>query len=102
MLQERLGAEAARLEAGMTTAARALREQSKLGAALTAQQAAGISAWAAMEATTRMKIEAIKQALRDLHLGMVTGRVASDAYDVGDDPFGIGRPRPRRSRPALP
>ena len=102
VLQERLAAEAARLERGMTTAARALREQSQLGVALTAQQAAGISAWAAMEATTRIKIEAIKQALRDLHLGMVTGRVASDAYDVFDDPFGIGRPacrRPSRRRP---
>jgi hypothetical protein len=101
VLQERLGAEAARLEAGMTTAARALREQSQLGVALTAQQAAGISAWAAMEATTRMKIEAMKQALRDLHLGMVTGRVASDAYDVGDDPFGLGRPvTPAQPEPA--
>jgi hypothetical protein len=54
VLQERLGAEAARLERGMTTAARALREQSQLGVALTAQPAAGISAWAAMEATTRL------------------------------------------------
>ncbi|HYI19111.1 MAG TPA: hypothetical protein VD836_10405 [Solirubrobacteraceae bacterium] len=102
-LQQRLGAEAARLEAGMTTAARALREQSQLGVALSAQQAAGISAWAAMEATTRMKIEAMKQALRDLHLGMVSGRVASDAYDVGDDPFGLGRPAPAPApEPALP
>ncbi|MET0684174.1 MAG: hypothetical protein ABW060_02610, partial [Solirubrobacteraceae bacterium] len=104
VLQERLVGEAARLERGMTTAARALREQSQLGVALTAQQAAGISAWAAMEATTRLKIEAMKQALRDLHLGMVTGRVAADALDVADDPFGLGRPVPPAPEPvpALP
>ena len=57
-----------------------------------------------MEATTRLKIEAMKQALRDLHVGMVTGRVASDAYDVFDDPFGLGRPVPPapEPEPALP
>ena len=72
--------------------------------ALTAQQAAGISAWAAMEATTRLKIEAMKQALQNLHLGMVTGRVASDAFDLYDDPFGLGQPVPPapQPEPALP
>jgi hypothetical protein len=87
-LQAKVAAQAAILERGMTTASRALREQAALGAALTAQQSAGITAWAAAEATTRLKLEALKKALQELHLGMVTGRVAGDALDLVDEPSG--------------
>jgi hypothetical protein len=86
-LQSRMLAEAANLEKGMTTAARALREQAGLGAALTAQQAAGISAWAAAEATTRLQLEALKKALQDLHMLINTGRVAADAFDLSSNPL---------------
>ena len=56
-------------ERGMTTAARALREQAPLGKPLTAVESAGISAWAAAEAEARVQTEALIQALRDYHLG---------------------------------
>ena len=46
---------------------------------------AGITAWAAAEATARLKLEALKKALQELHLGMVSGRVAGDALELVDD-----------------
>jgi hypothetical protein len=81
-LQQRVAAEALYLERGMTNAARALREQAGLGAALTAEQAKGISAWAAAEATARVQLEALKKSLQELHLAMTLGRAGGDALDV--------------------
>jgi hypothetical protein len=69
----------------MTTASRALREQAALGKPLTAAESAGISAWAAAEAEARVQTEALIQALRDYHLGVVTGRAGADFLDLLDE-----------------
>jgi hypothetical protein len=81
-LQQQVATEALFLERGMTNAARALREQAGLGAALTAEQAKGITAWAAAEATARLQLDALQKALQELHAGMTLGRVGGDALDL--------------------
>jgi hypothetical protein len=87
-LKARTELQAAKLQSAMATATKALREQASLGKALTADQAAGLAAWARAEGAARAATEALIADLEKLHKGLLSGKIITASGQLADpDPM---------------